>query len=147
MGEFEIYDINPELDYVYNVMMNLYDRTFISKHITSEKGRLIRRIPFTNKSEFNFPSENTGEGFIQIWYIVLNNGRSYLFIVGTILTTPVRVGGYYGDINIEDIKHQPMERCLKIKTKTWIKMYAKRKTTLLIDEMNNLVNYLNEELN
>lgn len=147
MSEFEIYDNNPVLDYVYNAMMNLYDRTFISKHVTSEKHQLISRVPFTNKSEFNFPRKDTGEGFIQVWYIVLNNGRSYLFIVGTIFSTPVRVGGYYRDFNIEDINHQPLETCLKKKTKIWIEMYKRKKITLLIDEVNNLVNHINKELN
>jgi hypothetical protein len=138
MSLFEINDSNPQLHYAYNVKMSFYDRTFISRHITSENDQLVKWISGKNKFHFNFPSIDKSEGFIHVWYIVLENEKSYLMAFGTILSTPIQVGGYFGDIKKEDISYRRIEKHLKRKAKKCTHLYVKKKLPDLVDEMNNL---------
>ena len=116
MSLFEINDSNPQLHYAYNVKMSFYDRTFISRHITSENDQLVKWISGKNKFHFNFPSIDKSEGFIHVWYIVLENEKSYL----------------------EDIRYRRIEKHLKRKAKKSTHLYVKKKLPDLVDEMNNL---------
>lgn len=145
MADFEIYETNVTIAYTYNVSINLHDGTYYARQVTDGQ-ILVSRIEMTAKSKFTFPGTDTGEGLIQLWLIILQNGRSFLYAIGTLGGTPIKVGGNFGDYHNSNEVRTATGDYVRVKIKEWANIYSRKDTVGLINEMNNLINNLHEHI-
>lgn len=147
MPTFEIYESNPIITNAFNVTINLRNGDVQARQVITQTEQLVSKLPQSVKSQFVFPSTDTGEGLIQVWYIVLENGNSYFYSMGTAHSTPVGAGGNAGDIKRQDINYRPIEKHLRGKVKAWQAMYSQNETVKIIKELNTLLGDVINELN
>ncbi|MCC7331470.1 MAG: hypothetical protein IT232_02580 [Flavobacteriales bacterium] len=146
MNKFDttIYETNPNAYYIYNAIVNLHQGVVSSRQITQDKEFLFERITNTASSRVTFVGSDLRDGFLNIYLIVLDNGKAFLYLHGNAPNTPLSRGGKFMDMDLSQIDHTIIERYLKENVKKWTEFYSQRELLKLINAVNNSFNEILE---
>jgi hypothetical protein len=138
-----ITDPAPKAYYIFNSIINLNSGHINPRQIASDKEMLFERIPLTNDSRITFTGADTRDGFINVYYIVLHNKKTYLFLHGNAPDIPLSRGGSFIELkDLDRIDYRTIERYLIENTPLWSSLYQARNWTELINAINRSFNDL-----
>jgi hypothetical protein len=140
MKKFEttIFESKPNAYYIYNAVVDLHQgNVSSSSQIAENKESLFERIGNTATSRVKFVGSDLRDGFLNVYFIVLDNGKTLLYLHGNATGTPLSRGGNFMDIDINHINHIIIERYLKDNVKKWSELYSRREWIKLINVVNN----------
>lgn len=141
-----IKDPKPIVFYIYNATVNLQSGKVTSKEITEGKEQFFERIPDTGKSRILFKGAEIKNGFVNVYFIVLENKKAYFYLKGNTPETAIKRGDFFMDIkDLNTINKGFIETYLQSSIKEWSKLYVASEWTKLEDAVNSAFDALQKQ--
>ena len=141
--QVELYEPKPIAMHVLHGRMDLRGGKNVIEESPKGEGLIFERLHTTGKSKLTFSAAEKKEGVLYFYFIILDNGNSYLYIVGETNERPIIRGGSVVEIEGDGQNASAVVRkYIEGKSKKFADLYAQTESPALINALNKCLSEL-----